>query len=297
VDVAVIQADALAFNLAGLGAHVMIVDPPYSAHVHENAVSVGTPESRAARLAVEHPHAYVASVRDRDLGFASLSPHLQERIAEMAASVARWSVVFSDLEGTYAWRERATFKGAEYVREVPWIRWSQPQLSGDRPCAGAEAVLHFHRQNVGPKGGRSPIAKHWNGPGSLTHYARRCLRGADKHPTEKPLDLMLDIVSWFSDPGELVLDPCAGAGTTGLACRLLGRDFVGLDLDATWAARAAARATAPLVERDRKRAIEWIESTIAEASAVPSPTGNHDVRTWERAQRRIADAERVMGAL
>jgi site-specific DNA-methyltransferase (adenine-specific) len=278
----VIQADALAFDAAGFD--VLITDPPYSARVHENAASMGT--------AGAGPHA-------RDFGFASLSPQLQEAIAGMAAKVNRWSIVFSDLEGNYAWRARTEFRGAEYVREVPWIRWSQPQLSGDRPCSGAEAVLHFHAQSVGPKGGRAPIAKRWNGPGSLTHYARRALRGADKHPTEKPLDLLLDLVSWFSDPGELVLDPCAGRATTALACRLLGRDCVALELDARWAELGAARATAPPSDRDRKRAAEWVESTLAEASEVPAPKAEDgsDVRTWERAQRRVADATRVAEAI
>ena len=86
-----------------------------------------------------------------------------------------------------------------------------------------------------------------------THAPRRALRGQDKHPTEKPLDLMLDLVSWFSDPGELVLDPCAGSGTTALACRLLGRSCLALERDEAWARRAASRAEGTLSDRDRVR--------------------------------------------
>ncbi len=277
----IVHADALthALELAP-ECDTLIVDPPYSEHVHANTASMGT--------AGAGPHV-------RPLGFTSLTPALQETIAACAAAVRRWSVVFTDLEGTYAWRHRCDFKGAEYVREVPWIRWSQPQLSGDRPPSGAEAVLHFHAQKIGGRGGRSPVAKRWNGPGSLTHYARRCLRGADKHPTEKPLDLMLDLVSWYSDPGETVFDPCAGAGTTALAARLLGRECVALELDATWAAHATARELDALSDRDRERATEWVTSTLNEAERVPAPKAadGSDVRTWERAQRRIADAARV----
>jgi hypothetical protein len=257
---------------------VQITDPPYSPHVHENATSTGTDG---------------AGVLTRDLGFAPLTPELAAAIAVAAGSVRRWSVIFSDIEGTPIWREACA--SAEYVRTVPWIRWSQPQLSGDRPPSGCELISIFHRQEIGPRGGTKPIKKHWNGPGSLTHYAERCLRGVDKHPTEKPLDLGLSLVSHFSDPGEHVFDPCAGRGTFGLACRLLGREFTGLEIDEAEVRRANNRLVGVLSGRDEERAKEWILSTREEAGRVPVPRApdGSDVKTHERAQRRIADAARV----
>jgi hypothetical protein len=259
-------------------ADVQIIDPPYSDHVHANCAS--------------HRTGGKGSV-PRDLGFEALTPALREHVAMAAACVKRWSVIFSDFEGAHEWRASATNWGAEYIRLVPWVRWSQPQLSGDRPPTGAEAVNIFHAQKVGARGGRSPLAKHWNGPGSLTHFERRCMRGQDKHPTEKPLDLMLDLVSWFSDPGETVLDLCAGAGTTAQACRLLGRDCIAVEQDERWARIATARVQEPLSPRDRTRAQEWCVSISEEASTVREPRDETEVRTWERAQRRIADAARV----
>ncbi len=260
---------------------VLITDPPYSDHVHENCASAGT----AGRGALA-----------RDLGFDALSDDLRARIGMAAASVRRWSCIFSDFEGTHRWRKAC--RPAEYIRLVPWVRWSQPQLSGDRPCTGAEAVNIFHAQTVGARGGLKPLPKHWNGPGSLTHFYRRCLRGADKHPTEKPIDLLLDLVSWFSDPGESVLDLCGGSGSTALACRLLGRDCVSVEQSDEWATRARRRVTGPLSPRDRVRAEEWCTSVSAEAAGVPVPTAadGSDVKTFERAARRIADVEHVRGA-
>lgn len=271
----VIHADALDVTADTFAAcNTLIVDPPYGAHVHANAASMGT-GGRGARK--------------RDLKFGALTADLQVHIAQAAGRVRRWSCIFSDFESIHTWRAAATHAGAEYIRVVPWVRWSQPQLSGDRPCTGAEAVSVFHARG----------AKHWNGPGSLTHFSRRCLRGADKHPTEKPLDLMLDLVSWFSDPGELVLDLCAGAGTTALAARLLGRQALCVELDATWAAAGAKRACGPLAPRDADRAREWCITTVDEAERVPAPSAANgsDVKTWERAKRRIADAERVARAV
>jgi hypothetical protein len=261
---------------------VLITDPPYSPHVHANAASVGVLGGGMGAHA-------------RDLGFDALSDELRLMLAFGASGAKRWSVVFSDFEGGHAWREAMHAAELEYIRTVPWVRWSQPQLSGDRPCTGAEAVLLFHRQQVGPRGGVKPVAKHWNGPGSLTHFSRRAMRGQDKHPTEKPIDLMLDMVSWFSDPGETVLDPCAGSGTTVVACRLLERGCVAFERDKVWAAAAGQRAHGPLSDRDRLRAREWCESTLEEASSVPEPKAadGSDVKTYERAQRRLADAARV----
>jgi DNA modification methylase len=55
--------------------------------------------------------------------------------------------------------------------------------------------------------------------------------GPDRHPTEKPLALMGDLVQVVTDPGQVVLDPFMGRGTTGVACVQLGRPFIGIERD------------------------------------------------------------------
>ena len=52
------------------------------------------------------------------------------------------------------------------------------------------------------------------------------------HPTQKPLDLMDRFVNLFSDEGDLVFDPFAGAATTLIAARALGRRAIAYELDA-----------------------------------------------------------------
>jgi site-specific DNA-methyltransferase (adenine-specific) len=52
---------------------------------------------------------------------------------------------------------------------------------------------------------------------------------------------MLELVADFTDPGDLVLDPFCGSGTTGVACLRLGRRFIGVEKDATYAAVARER--------------------------------------------------------
>lgn len=54
------------------------------------------------------------------------------------------------------------------------------------------------------------------------------------HPTQKPLELMRYMVCTYSNPGDLVLDPFMGSGTTAVACVLEKRDFIGFELDETY---------------------------------------------------------------
>lgn len=295
------------YDFAAAGADVAIFDPPYSAKVHGKAISARTGG---------------AGVRKRDLGFGHLTPELMLRLAQLSAQVRRWVVVFTDVESVGAWIAAMRMYGLEYVRAVPWVRWSQPQMSGDRPPTGCEMVLVFHAAaGVKRDGTPKPMRKHWNGPGNRTayrsedlgpdaelaraEYTAKSLRGADKYSCEKPLDLMLALVSDYSDPGETVVDFTAGAGTTVLAAALLGRDGYGFERDAAAAERAnarvntavRARVTEPgLSDRDEERAVRWVCETRDEAAKTPQPkaANGSDVRTYERAQRRLADAERVV---
>ena len=51
------------------------------------------------------------------------------------------------------------------------------------------------------------------------------------HPTQKPVDLLECLIKTYTNEGELVLDNCMGAGSTGVACQNTGRKFIGIELD------------------------------------------------------------------
>lgn len=51
------------------------------------------------------------------------------------------------------------------------------------------------------------------------------------HPTQKPVALLEDLVKTFSNEGDLVVDLTMGSGSTGVACKKTGRNFVGIELD------------------------------------------------------------------
>jgi site-specific DNA-methyltransferase (adenine-specific) len=53
--------------------------------------------------------------------------------------------------------------------------------------------------------------------------------GNTLHPNEKPVIAIAPLIEAFSQPGDLVLDPFCGSGTTGVAAKMLGRRFVLVD--------------------------------------------------------------------
>lgn len=52
------------------------------------------------------------------------------------------------------------------------------------------------------------------------------------HPTQKPIKLFVELVEKHSNPGDLVLDPFCGSGTTCVAAKQLGRNYIGIDASA-----------------------------------------------------------------
>lgn len=72
-------------------------------------------------------------------------------------------------------------------------------------------------------------------------------RATRTHPTEKPVGLLSALIQATTRPGDLVVDPFAGSGSTGEAAVRLGRSFVGVELDRAHAIRARAR-----IERARR---------------------------------------------
>lgn len=195
-------------------AHV-ITDPPYDVETHEGARRLASP----------------GVVADQGIDFAPLD--VAASVPMMLRVAERWVVSFCSLQQLGAYRDAA---GEAWVRAGVWAKpGAAPQFTGDRPAQGADGIAILHRA------GR----KRWNGGGSPALWTYPPARGPDRgHPTPKPIDLMLALVASFTDPGDVVLDPFCGSGTTGVACVRLGRRFVGVEVDPTWAALSRERLAA-----------------------------------------------------
>lgn len=68
-----------------------------------------------------------------------------------------------------------------------------------------------------------------------TNYPKRVIeiasQGKTVHPTQKPGALMEYLIKTYSNEGDTVLDFCMGSGTTGVACKKLNRNFIGIEKD------------------------------------------------------------------
>ena len=58
--------------------------------------------------------------------------------------------------------------------------------------------------------------------------------GNNIHDTEKPVELMKTLIDNSSNVGDTVLDPFIGSGSTGVACKQLNRNFIGIELDSDY---------------------------------------------------------------
>lgn len=206
----------------GMVDHV-ITDPPYSAETHGKTW-------RSKMMAKQGYQRRVSSAYD-GLGFDAIT---DEEIAHFlgwcSGNCRRWFIAFSDLEGVYRWMMALRASGLDYVRGCVWDKVDgTPQLTGDRPAVGAEAIVCGH----------PPGRKHWNSGGKrgvYRHATNGRTIGAKPHPSTKPVGLMTELITDFTDEGETILDPFAGSGTTKYpygvylgtsAHRVVFRHFVG----------------------------------------------------------------------
>lgn len=65
-------------------------------------------------------------------------------------------------------------------------------------------------------------------PTQVWKFKRDCLT-SNLHPTQKPLALIEELVKTYSNENDLILDNCMGSGTTGVACKNLNRNFIGIE--------------------------------------------------------------------
>lgn len=205
-------------SLADGSVDVIITDPPYSEYVHTRSrgSSPGSVAKRARGIIKQ----------DRALDFACLTPDVMHLAAYHFGRIAkRWVLVFCAVEDSHSWALAMRLAGLEYVRTLAWVKeGGTPQFTGDRPAAGFEAIVLAH----------PPGKKRWNGGGRPGVYRVPIAHGRREHTAQKPLALMEMLVRDFTEHGELILDPFAGAATTGVAAKVNGRRFVGMEKDPHW---------------------------------------------------------------
>lgn len=89
----------------------------------------------------------------------------------------------------------------------------------------SERVSHsFNYDLMVEQNGGKQMTDVWTIP-TVRMWEKNC----GKHPTQKPLALLKRIIECCTDEGNVILDPFAGSGTTGIAANLLNRSFIGIE--------------------------------------------------------------------
>lgn len=221
----VVEGDCAAV-LSSLGdgaVGVVLTDPPYNPRTHAGAKANGG-----------------ELTEETTVDFDALDS--TDFFGECLRVARRWRLAFCVAEQIADYERTA---GARWIRTGAWIRvGAAPQFTGDRPAPGFDTIAIAHRK------GR----KRWNGGGKhalWSHgFARDEVGAARVHPTQKPLRLMIDLVRDFTDPGEVILDPFAGSGTTGEAALIEGRRIILVERDADRCAKARMRLAAAEIGAD-----------------------------------------------
>jgi len=215
----------------------IVCDPPYESHMHR--AKRGRKNYGAQRRIRTDGHANPPPV-----DFSSIDGLREVVVDPLVKLCGGWFIAFCTPEGIAPWRDALEAGGARYKRACFWTKTdSAPQFNGQGPAFAVEPFVTAWC-------GRGVSC--WNGGGRRNWWTFPT-NGTDRdgrHPTEKPLALMMEIVNLFTNVGDVVLDPFMGASTTGVACVRLGRRFVGVESDAKYFAVAEQRIRAALAQAD-----------------------------------------------
>jgi len=108
----------------------------------------------------------------------------------------------------------------------------------------------------------------WVLPLCTGHERLKDAAGDKAHPTQKPQSLLHRVLVGSSNPGDVVLDPFFGTGTTGAVAKMLGRDFIGIEREAAYREVAEKR-----IAKVRKFDREALQTTTSKRAEPRVPFG------------------------
>lgn len=85
--------------------------------------------------------------------------------------------------------------------------------------------------NIKVFGGTDKTQNNMYYPTSILDFPNCANKSKRLHPTQKPVELCEYLIKTYTNDGDTVLDNCMGSGTTGIACKHLNRNFIGIELD------------------------------------------------------------------
>lgn len=166
------------------------------------------------------------------------------------SSDAPCMIVFCSFEQMPTLIDAAAKQGFVHYIPLTFIKKSSPQVlkANARVVGATERALLFYR---------SYLPKFRNGV--QVDEEGKTIRGTGKmildwfewqrdgkdipkiHPTQKPVAVLKQLITIFTDPGDVVIDPCFGSGSTARACLETGRNFYGFEVNKNYYKRAVEK--------------------------------------------------------
>ena len=151
------------------------------------------------------------------------------------------------------------------LNEVAWIKTNpMPNFRGVRLTNAHETLLWaspsresahtFHHHALKALNDEQQMRSDWVLP-VCSGKERLRVDGAKAHTAQKPEALLYRVITASSRPGDVVLDPFFGTGTTGAVAKRLGRQWVGIERDAAYASLAETR-----IEQVVEGSGDWLQS-------------------------------------
>lgn len=203
---------------------LVVADPPYGIGYHSN------------HYKGVNPHAPVA--HDWNFQIAGFLAECSRVLADGGALYlfCRWDV-------SPLWVPHIVANGLKLKTVIAWVKdnWSAGDLDG---CFGNqyEQALFITKGRHRLRGKRWPNV--WNFP--------RVPVTQMLVPTQKPVPLLERAIMASSDFGDLVVDPFAGSGSTGVACVSTGRNYLLCDIDPAMVTISRKRLGLPVLESERE---------------------------------------------
>src|ERR1700757_2363691 len=125
------------------------------------------------------------------------------------------------------------FKGTRFTNAHETLIWASKSRSGKRYTFNYDAMKMANDE--------LQMRSDWTLALCTGEERIKDAKGQKAHPTQKPESLLHRVILSSSKPGDVVLDPFFGVGTTGAAAKRLGRRFIGIEREAEYIALAKER--------------------------------------------------------
>jgi hypothetical protein len=224
----------------GRVANLLCVDAPYSAKTHDG---------HKKGVAV-FAHENEKNPMRRDLNYAAWTADTVAKfVSGWSPHCSGWMVSITDSVLPTAWSDAFAADNRYVFSPLPLVETGgRVRMLGDGPSSWTCWIVVARPRN-------REFARWGALPGAYVQPADH-RGGSDRVVGGKPLRSMMAIVRDYSRVGDLVVDPCCGASTTGLAAKKQGRRYVGIDMNEEHCELSARR----LRDARHQAAMPWAEN-------------------------------------